>query len=160
MEQLNEEQSAGVMGLNWFKWLFFVALLLVAYLIYSHYQRSKEAERLFQAKSKELNAAIESLQRDKSRLESEVAGQKNKLAGYAAYLPLIYNLKLVDTAYRSLPFRYGQHVRTMPDSADGVVNSIVITANELEYSVRYLVRNKKGELVALSVSDIMSSETK
>jgi hypothetical protein len=160
MEQVNEDQLPVGKGPNWFKWLFFGSLLLTAYLMYSHSQRAKEAERLFQEKSGELNAAIGALQRDKSNLEGEVKSQKNRLAGFDAYLPLIYNLKLVDTAYRSLPFRYGQRVRTLPDSSDGVINSIVVTANELEYAVRYLVRNKKGELVALSVSDIMTLEAK
>lgn len=141
--------------INWFKWLFFACLLLVVYLLYKQYDDSRKLEQAFAVKFNKLTSTNDSLQRKRLSLENELANQKIKLESYSPYLPLLYNLKILDTAYKSLPFRYGQRVIILPDSSMGVINSISLTANQLEYSVRYLVRNKKGELVLLSVSDLL-----
>lgn len=141
---------------NWFKFLFFACLILIIYLLYKQYDDNKKLEVAFSVKFNQLTSINDSLLRQRISLENVIVSQKNKLESYSPYLPLLYNLKILDTAYKSLPFRYGQQVLILPDSSVGVINSISLTANQLEYSVRYLVRNKKGELVLLSVSDIKS----
>jgi hypothetical protein len=154
IEQLQEANSSKKR--NWFKFLFFACLILITYLLYKQYDDSKKLEVAFSAKFNQLTSVNDSLLRQRISLESVIVSQKNKLESYSPYLPLLSSLKILDTAYKSLPFRYGQQVLILPDSSVGVINSISLTANQLEYSVRYLVRNKKGKLVLLSVSDIIS----
>jgi hypothetical protein len=154
IEQLQEANSSKKR--NWFKFLFFACLILITYLLYKQYDDSKKLEVAFSAKFNQLTSVNDSLLRQQISLESVIVSQKNKLESYSPYLPLLSSLKILDTAYKSLPFRYGQQVLILPDSSVGVINSISLTANQLEYSVRYLVRNKKGKLVLLSVSDIIS----
>lgn len=143
-----------------FKWLFIATLVILGVVLYRNYDARKSDELRYQARSQELDKRIQALERDKASLTGDLNQKNNMLSGYLPYLPLIQNLKLADTAYKALPFRYGQRVRILPDSSDGIINSLSLTANELEYAVRYLVRNKKGELVSLSVSDIMAVENK
>lgn len=154
IEQLQEANSSKKR--NWFKFLFFTCLILIIYLLYKQYDDSKKLEVAFSAKFNQLTSVNDSLLRQRISLESVIVSQKNKLESYSPYLPLLSSLKILDTAYKLLPFRYGQQVLILPDSSVGVINSISLTANQLEYSVRYLVRNKKGELVLLSVSDLIS----
>jgi len=156
MEIDQSQETSSSIQRNWFKWLFFACLFLILYLLYKQYNDGRKLEQAFSVKFNQLTNVNDSFQRQQMRLENVIASQKNKLESYSPYLSLLSSLKILDTAYKSLPFRYGQQVLILPDSSAGVINSISLTANQLEYSVRYLVRNKKGELVLLSVSDIKS----
>jgi len=144
--------------LNYFKWLFYLSVLLLLVILYFNFQNRSEIENSFAVRSKALDERIHKLEIDNGSLAGDLSAKNNLLLGYMPYLSLIKNLKLTDTAYKSLPFRYGQRIKILPDSSDAVINAICVTANDLEYSVKYIVRNKKGELVPISVSDIFKPE--
>jgi hypothetical protein len=42
----------------------------------------------------------------------------------------------------------------MPDSIKAVINSISINGNATDYSIKYVLRTKKGEFQSVSITDI------
>ena len=42
----------------------------------------------------------------------------------------------------------------MPDSTPVVINSVSIVGNSIDYSIKYVVRTKKGEYLQISPSEL------
>jgi hypothetical protein len=42
----------------------------------------------------------------------------------------------------------------MPDSMKATINSVNISGNASEYSIKYQVRTRKGEFLSVSISDL------
>jgi hypothetical protein len=143
---------------NKFKWLFFISIAILIVVIILNYRSRLDYENNFGKQSKELRDRLIKLESENNSLSSDLNGKKRILDSYMPYEPLLRNLKLKDSAYNSLPYRYGQRVTIMPDTASAVINSIEIIAGAYEYSVKYIVRTSNGTYIPVSVSDIISAQ--
>ncbi len=143
---------------NKFKWLFFISIAILIVVIILNYRSRLDYENNFGKQSKELRDRLIKLESENNSLSSDLNGKKRILDSYLPYEPLLRNLKLKDSAYNSLPYRYGQRVTIMPDTASAVINSIEIIAGAYEYSVKYIVRTSNGTYIPVSVSDIISAQ--
>ena len=56
--------------------------------------------------------------------------------------------------YSLLPFKFGESAMIMPDSTPVVINSVSIVGNAIDYSIKYVVRTKKGEYLQISPSEL------
>lgn len=143
---------------NKYKWLFFLSIIILIIVIIINYRSRLDYENNFGKQSKELSDRLNKLESENNSLSTDLNGKKRILDFYMPYEPLLRNLKLKDSAYNSLPYRYGQRVTIMPDTASAVINSIEIIAGAYEYSVKYIVRTSNGTYIPISVSDIISSQ--
>ena len=143
---------------NKYKSLFFLSIIILIIVIIINYRSRLDYENNFGKQSKELSDRLNKLESENNSLSTDLNGKKRILDFYMPYEPLLRNLKLKDSAYNSLPYRYGQRVTIMPDTASAVINSIEIIAGAYEYSVKYIVRTSNGTYIPISVSDIISSQ--
>ena len=143
---------------NKFKWLFFLSITILIVVIILNYRSRLDYENNFGKQSKELRDRLIKLESENNSLSTDLNGKKRILDFYMPYEPLLRNLRLKDSAYNSLPYRYGQRVTIMPDTASAVINSIEIIAGAYEYSVKYIVRTSNGVYLPISVSDIISAQ--
>ena len=143
---------------NKFKWLFFITISILIIVMIFNYISRLDYENNFGKQSKELRDRLNKLESENNSLSTDLNGKKRMLDFYIPYEPLLRNLRLKDSAYNALPYRYGQQVTILPDTASAVINSIQIVAGEYEYSVKYIVRTSDGTYIPISVSDIISAQ--
>jgi hypothetical protein len=143
---------------NKFKWLFFITISILIIVMIFNYRSRLDYENNFGKQSKELRDRLNKLESENNSLSTDLNGKKRMLDFYMPYEPLLRNLRLKDSAYNALPYRYGQRVTILPDTASAVINSIQIVAGEYEYSVKYIVRTSNGMYIPISVSDIISTQ--
>jgi hypothetical protein len=141
-----------------FKWLFFLSIAVLITVIILFFRSRMDYERNFGQQSKEMIDKMNKLKLENSKLSTDLDGKKKILDFYMPYEPLLRNLKLKDSAYNALPYKYGQRVTILPDTLSAIINSIQIVAGEYEYSVKYIVRTPNGVYIPISVSDIISAE--
>ena len=91
-------------------------------------------------------------------LTTTVNNQAGLLEEYKPYQAVIRSAALRDSIYKLLPFKFGETVYVVPDSVKAVVNSVQITGNASEYSIKYWVRTAKGGYQAISISDLLKME--
>jgi hypothetical protein len=96
--------------------------------------------------------------RDQSKiltsLNSIIREQSGQLKEYRPYKANIRAAALRDSIYKLLPYTFGETVYIMPDSLKATINAINISGNAAEYSIKYLVRTRKGEYLSVSISDL------
>ena len=143
---------------NKFKWLFFITISILIIVMIFNYISRLDYENKFGKQSQELRDRLNKLESENNSLSTDLNGKKRMLDFYMPYEPLLRNLRLKDSAYNALPYRYGQRVTILPDTASAVINSIQIVAGEYEYSVKYIVRTSNGMYIPISVSDIISTQ--
>lgn len=124
--------GAGVLFL--FGWLYFR----------SNRMLQTERDRL-DAEIRELHAQIgqwksKELQSRKTR--DSLAAVLQPYLGYEALLRA--NMKR-DEAYAALPFKYGDKVLLLPDSARGMISEVIMGGNPWNYYIRYKVMLKGGK---------------
>lgn len=104
-----------------------------------------------------------------ARLERELKQQSEKidfmnavmnkqtelLEEYKPYQSVVRSAALRDSIYKLLPFKFGEIVYVMPDSTKAVVNSVQISGNSSEYSIKYWVRKSDGSYQAISIGDLL-----
>jgi len=104
-----------------------------------------------------------------ARLERELKQQSEKidfmnavmnkqtelLEEYKPYQSVVRSAALRDSIYKLLPFKFGEIVYVMPDSTKAVVNSVQISGNSSEYSIKYWVRTSDGSYQAISIGDLL-----
>ena len=84
----------------------------------------------------------------------ELNNTKKELGGYLPYKAIIRSASMRDSIYSLLPFKFGESAMIMPDSTPVVINSVSIVGNATDYSIKYLVRTKKGEYLQISPSEL------
>jgi hypothetical protein len=141
-----------------FKWLFFLAITILILVIIMNYRSRLDYEKNVGQQSQQMMERLSKLEKENNALSTDLNGKKRVLDFYLPYEPLLRNLKLKDSAYNALPFRYGQRITILPDTTSAVINSIEIIAGAYEYSVKYIVRTSNGSYIPISVSDILSAE--
>lgn len=89
-----------------------------------------------------------------NKLNMELNNTKNQLGEYVPYKAIIRSASLRDSIYSLLPFKFGESAMIMPDSTPVVINSVSIVGNAIDYSIKYVVRTKKGEYLQISPSEL------
>jgi hypothetical protein len=77
------------------------------------------------------------------------------LKEYKPYQAVVRSAALRDSIYKLLPYKFGETVYVMPDSTSAVVNSVQISGNSLEFSIKYWVRTSDGSYQAISIGDLL-----
>jgi hypothetical protein len=88
-------------------------------------------------------------------LNEQVNKQTELLKEYKPYQAVVRSAALRDSIYKLLPYKFGETVYVMPDSTRAVVNSVQISGNSLEYSIKYWVRTSDGSYQAISIGDLL-----
>jgi hypothetical protein len=134
--------------------LIIVLLGTVIYLIAQLWSAENKKNALTQKLEKQLQEKISKI----NALNSTVNHQAGLLKEYKPYQAVIRSAALRDSIYKLLPYKFGETVYVMPDSIKAVVNSVQITGNASEYSIKYWVRTAKGGYQAISISDLIKLE--
>ena len=80
-----------------------------------------------------------------NKLKIELNNTQKELGEYLPYKAIIRSASLRDSIYSLLPFKFGESAMIIPDSTTVVINSVSIVGNATDYSIKYVVRTKKGE---------------
>lgn len=134
--------------------LFVVLFGTIFYLIAQLWSAENKKNALTQKLEKQLKEQISKV----NALNSTVNHQAGLLKEYKPYQAVIRSAALRDSIYKLLPYKFGETVYVMPDSVKAVVNSVQITGNSSEYSIKYWVRTAKGGYQAISISDLIRLE--
>lgn len=125
-----------------------ISLAIISLVYYNKYQNQLiKNQAIFNQKIKENQLVIE-------KLEQITKKQSAILDAYEPYKAIMKSAALRDSIYSLLPFKFGQTVYILPDSIKAVVNSISINGNATDYSIKYVLRTKKGEFQSVSITDI------
>ena len=89
-----------------------------------------------------------------NKLQMALNNTQKELGQYLPYKAIIRSASLRDSIYSLLPFKFGESAMIMPDSSSVVINSISIVGNATDYSIKYVVRTKKGEYLQISPSEL------
>jgi hypothetical protein len=152
LEAIEKTQKDG------FKIYFYVLLVIAIGTIGYLFNKNAASETAINAKNSDLRLQIEQLKNSLEKNNQKLGSKEAELKSYDQYQTILKFVRLRDTVYKSLPFKYGQKVMILPDSTKGVINSIAITANELEYSIKYLVKIKGGKYETYSVTDLLDDQ--
>lgn len=88
------------------------------------------------------------------KLKSDLALNQRQLRELLPYKAIIRSASLRDSIYTLLPFKFGESAFIMPDSMPVIINAVNIMGNSTEYSIKYIVRTKKGEYLQTSLTDL------
>ena len=125
-------------------------LLLLGALIYQYASQ----RRILQERS----AGLEQELREKNLALEQATARANQLDStlqdYRAYDAIIQSSRIREALYRQLPLAAGDRVLILPDSMPGVVQGVTVSGNAMEYSIRYRVRGKDGQIADLSYTDL------
>jgi hypothetical protein len=114
----------------------------------------REAKNGHNSELTQLQIQIAKQNEDQNKLRAELNNNQKVLGQYLPYKAIIRSASLRDSIYSLLPFKFGESAMIMPDSASVVINSVSIVGNATDYSIKYIVRTKKGEYVQLSPSEL------
>ncbi len=89
-----------------------------------------------------------------NQLEKIILFKADQLDNFKPYTAIVKSAALRDSIYKLLPYKFGERVFIMPDSIKAVINSISINGNATDYSIKYVVRTKKGTLETVSITDL------
>ncbi len=155
MENTNDAPISSSKKIKWsivLLYLFF--FLLITYLSVQLWKSENNKNSLTQKLEKQLEEQEQKI----NLLNSTVNKQSGLLKEYKPYQAVIRSAALRDSIYKLLPYKFGDKVLVMPDSAKAIINSVQINGNASEYSIKYWVRTSKGNYEAISISDLMKVE--
>ena len=137
---------------SWGRIFFYVICLgIIVFLCVKLWQSENKKNAL----SQKLENQIKEQQKRLNSLDSLTQKQANLLKEYKPYQAVVRSAALRDSIYTLLPFKFGENVYIMPDSVKATINSVSINGNASEYSIKYLVRTKKGDYQSISISDLI-----
>jgi len=134
--------------------VYIVLLGAIAFLISQLWQAENKKNALTQKLEKQIHEQADKI----NALNATVNNQAGLLKEYKPYQAVIRSAALRDSIYKLLPYKFGETVYVMPDSIKAVVNSVQISGNASEYSIKYWVRTAKGGYQAISISDLLKQE--
>ena len=130
-----------------------IYIVLIGLIIYLLVQLSN-AKKGHSSELSQLQIQISKQSEAQNKLKMELNNTKNQLGEYLPYKAIIRSASLRDSIYSLLPFKFGESAMIMPDSTPAVINSVSIVGNATEYSIKYVVRTKKGEYLQISPSEL------
>jgi hypothetical protein len=152
MENQSNTQPNAEKKTKWGQILAYIALFgIIIYLISQLWQAENKKNALTQKLEKQIQEQADKI----NALNTTVNNQAGLLKEYKPYQAVIRSAALRDSIYKLLPYKFGETVYVMPDSVKAVVNSVQISGNASEYSIKYWVRTAKGGYQAISISDLL-----
>jgi hypothetical protein len=152
MENQGNTQPIVEKKTKWGQILAYIALFgIIIYLISQLWQAENKKNALTQKLEKQIQEQSDKI----NALNTTVNNQAGLLKEYKPYQAVIRSAALRDSIYKLLPYKFGETVYVMPDSVKAVVNSVQISGNASEYSIKYWVRTAKGGYQAISISDLL-----
>ena len=152
MENQGNTQPIVEKKTKWGQILAYIALFgTIIYLISQLWQAENKKNALTQKLEKQIQEQSDKI----NALNTTVNNQAGLLKEYKPYQAVIRSAALRDSIYKLLPYKFGETVYVMPDSVKAVVNSVQISGNASEYSIKYWVRTAKGGYQAISISDLL-----
>jgi len=130
-----------------------IYIVLIGLIIYLLVQLNN-AKKGHSSELSQLQIQISKQSEAQNKLNMELNNTKNQLGEYVPYKAIIRSASLRDSIYSLLPFKFGESAMIMPDSTPVVINSVSIVGNATDYSIKYLVRTKKGEYLQISPSEL------
>ena len=130
-----------------------IYIVLMGLIIYLLVQLSN-AKKGHSSELSQLQIQISKQSEAQNKLNMELNNTKNQLGEYVPYKAIIRSASLRDSIYSLLPFKFGESAMIMPDSTHVVINSVSIVGNATDYSLKYVVRTKKGEYLQISPSEL------
>jgi len=128
--------------------LFFVVAVLLLIKLWRAENRKNAITSRLERELKQQNEKIDFL-------NELVNNQTELLKEYKPYQAVVRSAALRDSIYKLLPYKFGETVYVMPDSTKAVVNSVQISGNSSEYSIKYWVRKSDGSYQAISIGDLL-----
>jgi hypothetical protein len=128
-------------------------IVLIGLIIYLLVQLSN-AKKGHSSELSQLQIQISKQSEAQNKLKMELNNTQNELGEYLPYKAIIRSASLRDSIYSLLPFKFGESAMIMPDSTPVVINSVSIVGNATDYSIKYVVRTKKGEYLQISPSEL------
>jgi molybdopterin converting factor small subunit len=126
-------------------------LLLLGALIYQYASQRRILQQRSADLDQELQDKVRAWEKEKARADQ----LDSQLQEYRAYDAIIQSSRIREALYRQLPLAAGDKVLILPDSMPGVVQAVTVSGNAMEYSIRYRVRGKDGQLADLSYTDLL-----
>ncbi|MEY4860304.1 MAG: hypothetical protein RL059_3 [Bacteroidota bacterium] len=130
-----------------------IYIVLIGLIIYLLVQLSN-AKKGHSSELYQLQIQIAKQSEAQNKLKMELDNSQKELGEYLPYKAIIRSASLRDSIYSLLPFKFGESAMIMPDSTPVVINSISIIGNATDYSIKYVVRTKKGEYLQISPSEL------
>ena len=130
-----------------------IYIVLIGLIIYLFFQL-RDAKNGHTNELAQLQIQLSKQSEAQNKLNMELNNTKNQLGEYLPYKAVIRSASLRDSIYSLLPFKFGESAMIMPDSTPVVINSVSIVGNATDYSIKYMVRTKKGEYLQISPSEL------
>jgi hypothetical protein len=110
------------------------------------------SNKMLQTERERLDAEIRGLRSEISKLktkELQTRSSRDSIAAvlqpYLGYDALLRANMKRDEAYAALPFKYGDKVLLLPDSARGMISEVIMGGNPWNYYIRYKIMLKGGK---------------
>jgi hypothetical protein len=130
-----------------------IYVILIGLIIYLFVQL-REAKNGHTSELSQLQSQIAKQAEAQNKLQMALNHTQKELGEYLPYKAVIRSASLRDSIYALLPFKFGESAMVMPDSTPVVVNSLSIVGSATDYSIKYVVRTKKGEYLQISPSEL------
>jgi hypothetical protein len=130
-----------------------IYVILIGLIIYLFVQL-REAKNGHTSELSQLQSQIAKQTEAQNKLQMALNHTQKELGEYLPYKAVIRSASLRDSIYALLPFKFGESAMVMPDSTPVVVNSLSIVGSATDYSIKYVVRTKKGEYLQISPSEL------
>jgi len=141
------------------KWIIILTsiILITISIIYWQNKSIKEDEKgISELKEniKQLNLHIKSIKRKKYEVEINRDSLQRNLDYLWQYKTLVQSTKFRDQISSNFNFEPGDRVRLKTDSSAVIVTDILVGGNRYNYFVKFVVKNKKGEVLEVSPLEI------
>ena len=130
-----------------------IYIVLIGLIIYLFFQL-RDAKNGHTNELAQLQNQLSKQSEAQNKLKMELNNTQKELGGYLPYKAIIRSASMRDSIYSLLPFKFGESAMIMPDSTPVVINSVSIVGNATDYSIKYVVRTKKGEYLQISPSEL------
>ncbi len=122
------------------------------------------SNKMLQTERERLDAEIRGLRSEISKLktkELQTRSSRDSLAAvlqpYLGYDALLRANMKRDEAYAALPFKYGDKILLLPDSARGMINEVIMGGNPWNYYIRYKIMLKGGKETEVYPSQLVAA---
>ncbi len=130
-----------------------IYIVLIGLIIYLLFQL-RDAKNGHTSELSQMQIQLSKQSETQIKLKMELNNTQKELSEYLPYKAIIRSASLRDSIYSLLPFKYGESAMIMPDSTPVVINSVSIVGNATDYSIKYVVRTRKGEYLQISPSEL------
>ena len=138
-------------------------IAIISSVLYFQFINQSKEEKEYQTTVLELKQNVQILQKKLKSIKKEktiVSFEKDSLKKNLNYLwgykPLVMTSYLRDRITATFDYKPGDLVRMKADSSIVLVTDIVLGGNDYNYFLKFLIKNKKGEIKEVSPIEIQS----